>query len=45
MRLRKKVIALVTNFIGTSNWKEKLPIQCLGLISFDFISEAQEGGG
>jgi hypothetical protein len=42
LRLRKKAIALVTDFIGTSNWKEKLPVQRLGLISFDFISEAQE---
>ena len=42
MRLRKKAIALVTDFIGTNSWRDRLPVQRAGLISFDFISEAQE---
>ena len=42
LRLRKKAIALVTNFIGASGWRERFPVQRSGIISFDFISEAQE---
>ena len=41
MRLRKKAIALVTDFIGTNSWRDRLPVQCAGLIYFDFISEAR----
>ena len=33
---------MVANFIGASNWRDRLPVQRSGIISFDFISEAQE---
>ena len=42
LRLHKKAIGVVANFIGASNWRDRLPVQRSGIISFDFISEAQE---